>query len=273
MKYTIRVTLIGLWLLCGSGCKTPVEIIAHRGASHLAPENTMAAVMLGWEKGAHVEVDVYLTQDGQIVAIHDSTTKRTAGEDLEVAESTAHALRQLDVGLFKSAAFAGETVPLLAEILPTIPPQRKLFIEIKCGQEILPVLEPLLAESGKLSRVVIIGFNLETVTRSKERINVPTYWLRGTEKNEDTDQWIPHDPALVDEAKQHGLEGLNVHYAGVTQELVNAAHASNQKLFVWTVDDPNEAVRLVSLGVNGITTNRPGWLREQLSEHGAAGKR
>lgn len=272
MKHITLLTLVGLWLLCGSGCKTPVEIIAHRGASHLAPENTLAAVMLGWEKKAHVEVDVYLTRDSQIVAIHDSTTKRTAGVDVKVAETTAHELRQLDVGRFKAMEFAGERIPLLAEILPTIPPQRKLFIEIKCGQEILPVLEPLLVESGMLSRVVIIGFNLETVTRSKERIHVPTYWLKGTEKNKDTDQWIPHDPQLVDEAKQHGLEGLNVHYAGVTQELVNAAHAADQKLFVWTVDDPNEAMRLVNLGVNGITTNRPGWLREQLDKNGTTGK-
>lgn len=265
MKHIIIQMLVAVLLVGILGCRTPVEIIAHRGASYLAPENTMASALLGWEKGADVEVDVYITRDNRIVAIHDRSTKRTAGVDLKVAESTYRDLRQLDVGSFKSEKFAGEPIPLLADIIPTIPPGRKLYIEIKCGQEILPFLQPLVRESGKQSQVVIIGFDLETVTRSRELIDVPTYWLKGTEKNKETEQWIPHDPRLVHKAEEKGLEGLDVHYAGVTKEFVNAAHASGQKLYVWTVDDPNEAMRLVRLGVNGITTNRPGWLHEQLS--------
>ena len=147
-------------IIGASGCTRSVEIIAHRGASHLAPENTMASVMLGWEKGADVEVDVYLTKDNRIVAIHDETTKRTAGVELKVAEMTSQELRKLDVGSFKSEEFAGEPIPFLADIVETIPPGRKLYIEIKCGQEILPFLQQLLAESGKMSQVVIIGFDL-----------------------------------------------------------------------------------------------------------------
>jgi len=273
MQYLAMQTLASVLIIFGSGESTPVEIIAHRGASHLAPENTRTAVMLGWEKDAHVEVDVYLTRDNRIVAIHDSTTKRTAGVDLKVAETSSQELRQLDVGLFKSAQFTGEPIPFLADLLQTIPRQRKLLIEIKCGPEILPILQPLLLESGMLSRVVIIGFNLETVTRSKELIDVPTYWLKGTEKDKETEQWIPHDPLLVQKAKQQGLDGVNVHHAGVTRELVDAAHASGQKLYAWTVDDPNEARRLVRLGVDGITTNRPGWLREQLNNTSNTEKR
>jgi glycerophosphoryl diester phosphodiesterase len=61
-------------------------------------------------------------------------------------------------------------------------------------------------------------------------------------------------------------DGLDVHYAGVTEEFVRAVKAGGQKLYVWTVDDPEEARRLVKLGVNGITTNRPDWLREQLKK-------
>ena len=267
MKHTIAQMLICSLIIGVSGCTKSVEIIAHRGASHLAPENTMAAVMLGWEKGADVEVDIYLTRDSQIVAIHDKTTKRTAGTDVNVAEATSQELRKLDVGSFKSEQYAGEPIPFLADIVRSIPPGRKLFIEIKCGQEVLPHLQELLATSGKMSQVVIIGFNLETVTRSKELIDVPTYWLKGTEKNKETEEWIPHDPDLVQTAKNNGLDGLDVHYAGVTKALVEAAKAAGQKLYVWTVDDPEEATRLVDLGVDGITTNRPGWLREQLNQH------
>jgi len=267
MKYLIVFGLLCLFIVIMSGCTRPVEIIGHRGASYLAPENTMASVMLGWEKGADVEVDVYLTKDNKIVVIHDETTERTAGIDMNVAETTSDELRKLDVGSFKSEEYAGEKIPFLADIVESIPPRQKLFVEIKCGQEILPHLRELLTASSKMSRIVIIGFDLETVTMSKEMIDIPTYWLKGTEKIKDTEQWIPHDPQLVQTAKEKGLDGLDVHYAGVTKEFTDAVKASGLKLYVWTVDDPEEAARLVKLGVDGITTNRPAWLREQLKNH------
>ena len=265
-RFTIPV-LFCLFIVSMSGCTKSVEIIAHRGASYIAPENTMTSVKLGWEKGADVEVDVYLTKDNRIVAIHDDTTERTAGMDVNVAESTSDELRKLDVGSFKSEEYAGEQIPFLADIVETIPPGQKLYVEIKCGQEILPYLRELLVQSGKMSRIVIIGFDLETVTMSKEMIDVPTYWLKGTEKIKETEQWIPHDPQLAQTAKEKGLDGLDVHYAGVTKEFADAVKASGQKLYVWTVDEPEEAIRLIKLGVDGITTNRPGWLREQLKNH------
>lgn len=266
MKRCISFGLFCLFIVGISGCSKLVEIIAHRGASYLAPENTMASVMLGWEKGADVEVDVYLTKDNKIVVIHDETTKRTAGTDVNVAESTSEELRKLDVGSFKSEEYAGEQIPFLADIVKTIPRGRKLYVEIKCGKEILPYLRELLAQSGKMSRIVIIAFDLETAAMSKELIDVPTYWLKGTKKTKETEQWIPHDPQLVQTTKDKGLDGLDVHYAGVTKEFADAVKASGQKLYVWTVDDPEEAIRLIKLGVNGITTNRPGWLREQVKD-------
>ncbi len=272
MKHITIQALLSLLIISTSGCSKSVEIIAHRGASHLAPENTMASVTLGWEKDADVEVDIYLTKDNQIVAIHDKTTKRTAGVELTVAETTSQELRQLDVGSFKSEKYKGEPIPFLADIVESIPPGRKLYVEIKCGREVLPYLRELLAESGKMSRIVIIGFNLDTVIKSKELIDVPTYWLKGTDKNKKTDEWIPHDPQLIQIAEGNGLDGMDVHYAGVTREFVEAATAAGQKLYVWTVDDPKEAARLVHLGVAGITTNRPAWLREQLNNPRSSGK-
>jgi glycerophosphoryl diester phosphodiesterase len=265
MKRVILEGLFCVCILCVSGCRAPVEIIAHRGASYQAPENTMASVKLGWAKHANVEVDVYLSKDNRMVVIHDATTKRTAGGvDLEVKESTADQLRALDVGSFKAKEFAGERIPFLAEVVQSIPPKQKLYIEIKCGKEILPALRQLLVESGKMSQVVILGFSLETVAESKKLIDVPTYWLKGTEKDKKADRWIPHDPKLVQMAKDKGLDGLDVDFAGVTEELVRAAKSAGQKLYAWTVDDPAEARRLVQLGIDGITTNRPDWLRVQL---------
>ena len=249
-----------------SGCTKSVEIIAHRGASHLAPENTMASVMLGWKKEADVEVDVHLSKDNRIVVIHDASTKHITGTDLKVKETNSQELRKLDYGSFKGEIFAGEHMPFLADVLKTIPPKRKLYVEIKCGKEILPFLRQLIIESGRMSQIVIIGFDIEIVTNSKQLIDVPTYWLKGTDKVKETDEWIPHDPKLVQMVKDRGLDGLDVHYAGITKEFVDAVKASDQKLYVWTVDDPQEAKRLVELGVSGITTNRPEWLREQIKD-------
>ena len=249
-----------------SGCSKSVEIIAHRGASYLAPENTMASVTLGWEKNADVEVDVHLSGDNRIVVIHDASTKRITGTDLKVKETNSEELRKLDYGSFKGQEFANERMPFLDDVLKTIPPERKLYIEIKCGKEILPFLSQTIIESGKISQIVIIGFDIEVVTSSKQLIGVPTYWLRGTKKVKETEEWIPHDPELVQIVKDKGLDGLDVHYAGVTKEFVDAVKAAGQKLYVWTVDDPDEAKRMVRLGVTGITTNRPEWLREQLKE-------
>jgi len=166
-----------------TGCKSNAAIIAHRGASYLAPENTVASAKLAWWKRADaVEVDVYLSSDNQVVVIHDKTTKRTAGgEELDVATSTAEQLRQLDVGSFKSETYAGERIPLLSEIIATVPPGKKLIVEIKCGPEVLGPLEEAIDAGGKRDQIVIIGFGLDTVKASKQRMpDLPTYWLTGT---------------------------------------------------------------------------------------------
>src|SRR6188508_1008743 len=127
---------------------TAVEIIAHRGGAHEAPENTLAAFKLGFEQKADAgELDVYLTKDGKAVVIHDKNTKRTAGADKPVVEQTLEELRALDAGSFKGAQWKGEKIPTLAEALETIPDDRRMFIEIKCGAEILPELERVLRES------------------------------------------------------------------------------------------------------------------------------
>lgn len=266
MKRYIAHVLLCLFIVSTSGCSKSVEIIAHRGASYLAPENTMASVMLGWKKGADVEVDVHLSKDNRIMVIHDSSTKKTGKTDLNVKDTPSRELRKLDVGSFKAAEYTGEQIPFLTDVIKTIPPGRKLYVEIKCEKEVLPILEKLISQSGKMSQIVIIGFDLETVTLSKKLIDVPTYWLKGTEKDKETEKWIPHSPQLVQIAKNKGLDGLDVHYAGITKEFTDAVKASRQKLYVWTVDNPDEAIRLVNLGVAGITTNRPEWLRKQLKD-------
>ncbi len=237
-----------------------VKVIAHRGASHLAPENTLASVNLAWKHGADiVEVDVHLTRDNRIVAIHDPTTIRTSGADLEVAATHSSRLRRLDVGSHKHADFAGETIPFLEEVLDTVPPGRHLFVEVKCGSEILPILNETLTRSGKRSQVALIGFDLPTMKAAKKILpDIPGHWLC------DKKAWRPFGLSLARKAKAHGLDGMSVHWSGITWRFAQAVRKAGLKLYAWTVDHPADAARLHALGVDGITTNRPGWLRRHI---------
>ncbi len=241
------------------------KVIAHRGASDLAPENTLASVELAWRLGADaVEVDVRLTRDGRIVVIHDETTDRTAGRHLEVAATDAPQLRLLDVGRHKHPRFAGERIPYLEELLQTVPPGRQLFVEIKCGPEILPPLVETIAGSGKRSQVVIIGFSLVTVRAAKAALpDVPAYWLC------DKRVLSSYERALAEQASVCGLDGLDVHWTGLTRRFIRAAKAAGLRLYVWTVDDPAQALRLMVMGIDGITTNRPGRLRSRMGPSNA----
>ena len=237
-----------------------LKIIAHRGASDVAPENTLASVELAWRLGADaVEVDVRLTRDGRIVVIHDETTDRTAGRHLEVAAADSSQLRRLDVGRHKHPRFAGERIPYLEEVLQTVPPGRQLFIEIKCGPEILSPLVQTVTRSGKRSQVVIIGFDLQTMREAKTALpDVPTHWLC------DKRVLQSYEGSIVAKAKTNGLDGLDLHWSGLTRRFIRAVKAAGLQLYVWTVDNPAQALRLTALGADGITTNRPGRLRYRM---------
>ncbi|MFH1741470.1 MAG: glycerophosphodiester phosphodiesterase [bacterium] len=266
MKICLYIALVCPMIVSIPMIACSVEIVGHRGAAHDAPENTLVSVITAWNQGADAaEVDIYLTKDERIVVIHDETTKRTAGVDLKVSETTADVLRRLDVGSFKDKRFAGEKIPFLEEVLETIPPGRKLFIEIKCGSEVLPFLQKTLSASGKMSQIVIIGFGLETVAESKKLMpEIPTFWLKGADKDKETKEYIPHSKDLIRIVKEKNLDGLDVSYQGVDKRFVDAVKASGLELHIYTVDDLDEAKRLKRLGVDGITTDRPGWLLEHL---------
>jgi len=238
-----------------------VVIIAHRGASFEAPENTLASVTLGWEQNADaVEVDVYLSKDNKIMVIHDKDTKRTAGKKLIVKESLASDLRKLDVGLFKGPDYRGEKIPFLSEVIETIPEGKQLFVEVKCGTEILPFLKECFGESGKIDRLVIISFDFDVVAGAKKIMpEVPVYWLHFNLTGE-------YSTKLIEKAKEADLDGLNFRYKGISKEFIKSVHDANMKIYTWTVDDPEEAAKLSGFGINGITTNRPQWMKKELDK-------
>jgi glycerophosphoryl diester phosphodiesterase len=244
-----------------------LEIIAHRGASSEAPENTLAAVELAWAQGADaVEVDVQLSKDGQLVVFHDADTRRTAGLARKVCEQTLSELRLLDAGGWKEACWAGQKIPTLEEVLQTIPAGKRLFVEIKCGPQGFANLAKSLGGSASQSnQVLLIGFCLETMKLAKEifpRLEVG--WVAEF-KRDWRGAWTPRPQQLVVQAKAAGLDALDLSARGPwAPQLGKQVHEAGQKLYVWTVDSVAKARQVIDSGVDGITTNRPGWLRERL---------
>jgi glycerophosphoryl diester phosphodiesterase len=242
------------------------EIIAHRGASHDAPENTVAALKLAWKQGADAsEFDCMLTKDGKIVVIHDLDTKRTAGVDRLVFDQTLAELRMLDAGKWKSPEYVHEKIPTLKEMLDVVPAGKRLFIEIKSGLEIVPEFLRVLKEADLPSeKTAVISFNYAVVAAVKKaRPDLKAYWIVSLRPAKGKEP--PTAEALITKAKAARLDGLDLSAAPA----LNAAFAKKVKdaglgLYVWTVNDAAEAKRLVGIGADGITTDRPGWLRQQL---------
>jgi glycerophosphoryl diester phosphodiesterase len=259
---------LSLALSLGSLETQAVDIIAHRGASHDAPENTLAAVKLGWQQGADaVEIDIHSTKDGQIVAIHDDNTRRAAGVDKKVAAQTLAELRTLDAGRWKGKQWAGEKIPTLDEVLAAIPVGKRLVIEVKGGLEDVPSLAKAFKQSGrKPDEIVIIGFSFEAMKTAREELpETQVYWLASFDGKKQGIGEAPTLEELIRKAVAARFDGLNLSYKWpINAPFVKKVKGAGLKLCVWTVDDPALAKELAAAGVDGITTNRPGWLREKL---------
>lgn len=249
-----------------------VDIVAHRGASHDAPENTMAATRLAWKQKADaVETDIYLSKDGKLIVSHDKTGKRTAGRDVAFAEITQAEARELDAGSWKDPKFKGEKIPLLEEQIASIPPGKRMLVEIKIGPEIVPELARVLKQMrADEKNITIISFNYESLKEVRKQLpHLPTLWLLShpapNAKKTATTKAPPTVDEMIRDAKAAKLTGLDLqHTWPLTDADVKKIKAAGLQLHVWTVDDVDVAQRWIGFGAASITTNRPGWLREQL---------
>jgi glycerophosphoryl diester phosphodiesterase len=241
--------------------------VAHRGASFDAPENTLAAINLAWRQRADaVEIDVHPSKDGKLVVIHDHNTRRTAGVNRKISSQTLAELRALDAGRWKGMEWLDEKIPTLEEVLASVPPGRRLFIEIKSRTNIAPALAKVLARSTcRPAQIILIGFSLTGMTSLKRKFpQMEICWLTILRRHWRTRRW-PDTGKLLQKLKAAGLDGLDLKAnKAITSSLVKKIHDAGLKLYVWTVDTPAEAKRMAQAGVDGITTNRPGWLRAQL---------
>lgn len=255
----MRTIFIGLLtLLCIKGTAQNYYI-AHRGASHDAPENTVASAKLAWVQNADaVEIDVYLASDNRVVTIHDNNTKRVTGDsrNLPIRNTPSLVLRDLDVGLWKGEQWKGERIPYLEEIFETVPKGKMLVIEVKCTSEIIPHLQRIMEKSEKAHQALFICFDWQTIVDLKKAFpENKAYWLSSSKKDV-----VEKMPKVV----EAGLDGLDLHYGTIDQEVMDLAKNHNLEVLAWTVNNPEEVKRLNNLGVTSITTDRPQWLREQV---------
>ena len=239
-----------------------VWVIAHRGASGDAPENTMAAFRRAVEAGAEfIETDLQLSRDARLVAMHDDLLDRTTNARGPVSARTLEELRQLDAGSWfatggpsagaQKQTFAGERIPTLDEILAF---GREhdigLYLEMKApavsGAE--HTLVGALRASGEIVRTVILSFDLGLLAqvRSFEPLIVTGYLCDKT------------TPDVVRQAIDAGVRQLLPRADRVTAELVERAHKGDLKVVTWTVNEPEQAKALVAAGVDGVITDYPG---------------
>jgi glycerophosphoryl diester phosphodiesterase len=245
------------------------SVIAHRGASGEAPENTLAAFREAWnQKADGIELDIWLTKDGRIVVIHDGSTKRTASRNLDVKNQPLEELRNLDAGVWKGQKWKNEPIPTLEEVLDVLPAGKLVYIEIKCGPEVLPELARIVTKSGKpTEQLRIIGFSLDTLVKSKALIpEVKTLWLVGGTKDKIIGKTVYPDLAvLAEKAVTAGMAGLDLNSGfPLDASAVAAIKEKGLTLAVWTVNDPAAAKRFAAAGVDAINTDYPALIRGAL---------
>jgi glycerophosphoryl diester phosphodiesterase len=262
----LRLAAAVLTLALATSRSDAVEIIGHRGASDDAPENTLASFRLAWTQNADAaETDVYLSKDGEIVVIHDANTRRVGGRNRKVVDQTLAELKQLDIGRWKGEQWTGERIPTLAELLAIIPEGKRLFIEIKCGPEIAPRLVQVLHQAHKRpEQTCLISFSYEVMQRVKKELPaIKCYWIVQMKRNRETKRWSPPLDEIVRKTKEAGLDGIDFGDAPVIdQAIVSEVKKAGLGVYTWTVNTTKEASRLQLAGVDGITTNRPGALKE-----------
>ena len=237
------------------------RVVAHRGSSSVAPQNTLAAFEAAARAGADaIELDVRLTADGHVVVIHDDTLDATTSGSGRLEGTTLAQVRELDAGSWFAPAYAGQRVPVLGEVVDLLlrHPSVGLLCELKgewTEAEAALVTAPL-REAGLAGRVVVQSFSRGTVAALR---SADPGLRRGLLLDEVTEDVLDACAALdVRMANPHGLL-LRQH-----PDLVDRLHAAGLDVAVWTLDEPAHWAAAVEAGVDEIITNRPdrlaGWL-------------
>jgi glycerophosphoryl diester phosphodiesterase len=244
-------------------------VVAHRGASRQAPENTMEAFRLGVEAGADaIELDVHLTADGQLAVIHDDSLDRTTDRTGPVADRTMDEIREADAGATfvrpgdSGFPFAGRgiTVPTLTEVLVWLPAGIGVVIEIKARAAVDAVVETVRDHSARAdSRLAVISFDEQAIERVREldREIKTGYLLVPTQ---------PVEPALV-WATEHGHVGVFPWEGDLGLDplpLMAKAQIYGREIGCYVVNDPDRMQHLAACGLWGFVTDVPDAARDAL---------
>ncbi|MNB69482.1 Glycerophosphoryl diester phosphodiesterase [compost metagenome] len=226
---------------------------AHRGASAVCPENTIAAFRKGLELGATgIETDVQLSLDGGLVIIHDEGLKRTTGADGYVKDKTLSQLLELDAGSWFGPEFAGERLPVLEELLDLLKDRDTVLnIELKNGIFMYPGMEEkviaAVRDYGMSERVVLSSFNHYSLAHCKTLapdIRTGILYSEGL--------FRPWNYAATLNA-----DALHAYHFAVLPEFVAEAAELGKAYHPWTVNDPQRMNDLIDAGVAGIITDYP----------------
>lgn len=222
-------------------------IIAHRGASADAPENTLAALELAINQGADwVEIDVQETRDGEVVVIHDSDLKKIGGIGLKVFESSLKELQSVDIGSWKNPSYSDQRIPTLQQVLALCKNRINIIIELKYyGQEarLEERVANLVEAADMQDQIVVMSLNYPAVQKMK---SIRPDWSVG----------------LLASVTIGDITRLEADFFAINATFANRAfirniHKQNRKVMVWTVNDPISMSAMMSKGVDGIITDKP----------------
>lgn len=237
-------------------------LLAHRGASVDAPENTLTAFREAIDQGADgVELDVQRCGTGEVIVCHDEHLGRLARRDLEVAHTSWRTLRRLDVGT--PLGFGPERIPLLEEVLSLLPPTMKVNVELKCDSAddggLTEAAARVIRDCHAEARVLVSSFNALCLWRLAACApELDRGYLIDPDRS-----FALHGQLLAPLVATHAI---HPHWSQCTRERARRWKAAGLRLAVWTVDDEQEARRLRHLGVDYLITNRPAHLRRALAE-------
>jgi glycerophosphoryl diester phosphodiesterase len=243
-----------------------IVLTGHRGAGGLAPENTIAAVVAGLSKGVdRIEVDVSQTKDRQIVCLHDSTLDRTTNGKGNIKNLNYSELKKISAGLKFSESFKDEKIPLLNDVLEIVKDKATLLIEIKDGNEIYPGIEKnvidLIKKHQAKDRTIIHSFNDSVLFRIHRMDSTIVLHKLLIADFPFLQLLTDGDLKISNLEYYHFASEFSIHYLFATRRFIDHVHRLNKKVNVWTINDSIKINRLINLGVDGIITDRPDYLK------------
>lgn len=248
--------LMGAWAIESLQVEDQVLVMAHRGASHDAPENTLAAIRGAIEARADwVEIDVQETADGEVVVLHDSDFMKLARTDLKIWNATRADLDRIDIGSWFDPKFSAERIPTLAQVLDLCKGKIGVVIELKYyghDQQLESRVAELVDARGMGQQVMVMSLKPEGVRKMKQ---LRPGWKCGVLMS-----------VAVGDVRKLEADFLAVNGKFVTPALVRRAHAAGRQVFVWTVNDAASLSQFASRGVDGLLTDRPDLARSVLRQ-------